>query len=1509
MAFPSILPPADLLEQLSGIESGLQRQRRLGRLGIVAVVAAVVQALAVVLRSDLWTTLTSAHWHELFFGHGNVEGLFDKWPFVVALVVVLLAFFFLAWKRFWLKESQAPFRYTYAIDEFEALGPPDDSLRWLRHHLSTRLNESIGRLFLLEPDPGVSGTPEGGSGDKREGRSAPPPKYDSHIRIRGHYGKRVVAQDDGCRWQLEVITRVRIGPEGAPESLAHPVRFPLDSIPKAANGCGPNGTEPRPLRSEEYELVLERVYSHVATEIYKQMQQDVQHKIELLPTRYYRARAYFYEAEDYARSNTLDAYDEARKLYDAAISYFTPASRSKPKTWFRLAAYYVRRMDAWLRWAFRVATSRLWTRAANVELMVARAQIGYANVLLFRRMLASTTGGAINPIFEARPMALEAVNRLRRLPRDIPGALDALFDARVTAALAWANLGSVRKAKQELDQARQLLPLRSEDDARFLYASAWIEPRPRSQLLLERSIDLDPEFEAAQFDLAVRAENLWRARTGLEGKVADAVLARYDTVVTRNPGHLSAWANKGYMLWLLRKDGAEEAFDRGRDYKSIKRDTYVAELDYGLARIAAERGEFLKAFRHLTSAMTAHFAQGLSQGSSNTWSSLSDYYFDYIDRRMLERFSDYKDKVDCYHALQTGQRSKPSALHDSVLAFALNDYGEACFNYYKRSKERPYAKHAYEAYKRAHCLDRSYAFPLYNLYVFALEMADENADVADDLEPPEKYAENLNRIEPEWLEAKLAIMIVRSAEATREETAEKQERDQAQDAKERSKQEGAEARQSQHEQNNLDRPEDTSKVAPYELERKSKDSQAAGLQSSNDEASHDESAKTHRRKCNEARREVDEILRALLPHDWLWRGRGDPSLRLKLFDRTGLLRKRVRFRRELRWEREFNDLHVRALYTWGKAHQPLTAGRRSSTARIYAHIEDCFWPDNLDIIQYFREQEEQRLHDRFVAQERRWSRLPGPLAGAHQVAVRRLTPVLPFLDPQLRVQRRVGKYNDIRKAAIEESLTRYPYAWWALTWLEDGYQATLRAIPDTVVVSYSTLDLQRRIDVFEEIVSEPVELPAPLSHWVDSQLIGLHDELERRERLADAIVEHAEALDERDMLRAIRARHDLTGAIALGTIDAAAVAELRSALGAKDVGRLLRMAGKVRPDQRQARQLRQDVLEPYKRVILAGGAPWPVMEAFMKLAPPEEALQVLDEVLSGRRLPVGGDEALWPFVEAFMKLAPHEEGLQILGRYGASLRANSGLLWRLGQAYTEQESWSQGLAAYERAMKADAQRPADERAHHSDEYHLAMGRLHWALDHHQRALIELSGVSGQAAGLPAEWRAEWRERLVRTLIDSGQLGSRFGYLRLRAWLEWQQLDGAWPADAHRDAGRALLALARMARSDPDVEWHVPERFQNDPRMIPAPVPIVLEAHHRMFPKLEATPDLGMMSTSTSPGCGEQFATRPGFGSQASASGRASGRSSEAATTWSASTRSRSERAMPPTVPRTPTCTW
>ena len=61
--------------------------------------------------------------------------------------------------------------------------------------------------------------------------------------------------------------------------------------------------------------------------------------------------------------------------------------------------------------------------------------------------------------------------------------------------------------------------------------------------------------------------------------------------------------------------------------------------------------------------------------------------------------------------------------------------------------------------------------------------------------------------------------------------------------------------------------------------------------------------------------------------------------------------KRWRLNREWRWEREFDNVHVKALYDWGWA--LLSPGaRRSASDRIFAHIEEHFWQDNFDIVHF-----------------------------------------------------------------------------------------------------------------------------------------------------------------------------------------------------------------------------------------------------------------------------------------------------------------------------------------------------------------------------------------------------------------------------------------------------------------------------------------------------------------------------------------------------------------------------
>ena len=76
-----------------------------------------------------------------------------------------------------------------------------------------------------------------------------------------------------------------------------------------------DGTAGHTLLTSEYLDIVERVYSSIATEVYRRIGSDVHDKITLFPTAHLRAVALYHEAEDFARSNTVDAYEQAIALY------------------------------------------------------------------------------------------------------------------------------------------------------------------------------------------------------------------------------------------------------------------------------------------------------------------------------------------------------------------------------------------------------------------------------------------------------------------------------------------------------------------------------------------------------------------------------------------------------------------------------------------------------------------------------------------------------------------------------------------------------------------------------------------------------------------------------------------------------------------------------------------------------------------------------------------------------------------------------------------------------------------------------------------------------------------------------------------------------------------------------------------------------------------------------------------------------------------------------------------
>jgi hypothetical protein len=1421
MNFPSILPPSDLLRQVEGIERGLQQQRRIGTLGWLGVVVALAQAMALVLQSDYWTTLTSVNWHELLFGVDGKGGLVDQWQFLLALGVLVISVLLVSWKRFWLKESREPFRYTFAVADFPAITVEDPILVWLRHHLAKRVDQRIGRLSLLEEAAEPANGVAGDSGPERK-RGAPAPRYESHVHISGHYGIRVERQ----QWILEVISRVRIGPPGSPERMARPEIYVLNEAFK-----DDREQKPKQLHPDAYEKLVERVYHSVATEIYRQITKDVQHKIDMLPTSYLKATAYLHEAGDYARSNTLVAFDEAERLFDAAIRLYDPARRRWPTSAIRWPGHLLRQVSAVIVKSGRWLAAFAWRRAAGAAMMVAKAEMGYANVLMDRRSLAGMSGYRLNAIFEARPVAERAVRKLKQLPRDIEGVPECLFDAHVTLALAWSFLGSRRKAKEELDEARRLLPIRATVDARFAYANGTIEARPRSRLLrFQRAVELDPKSEVAQFALAFEAEKLWRTRPGLEADVAKSIVEEYERVLSLDPGNIATWGNLGYMQWLLatgperesRLAQAQQNFERGRDYKNIKRETYVAEIDYGLARIAAERGDINLAYSHFMSALTAHMAQATSQSDTDSWSSLSDYYFVRIDRAILDRFRCYREQAERFHGDAEHAPDVPPRVRDSVLAFVVNDYGEACYNYYKRSRDERYLERARESYRRSAELDGSYAIPRHNLFLL---------NKAEDPEEAERNAKDLNAVEPDWFEAKLAIMWKQARDAARKQ----HKADELHRERLGKLLDSAGARRAAT-ADERDTSVYVSKGTVAAKERSTPYTKAMGARSKNVTADRlfrdaDELEREREELLRDAekdRKQAELILRDLVPHRWLWRGRLRRSLTPETVLRSAT--KRWRLNREWRWEREFDNVHVKALYDWGWA--LLSPGaRRSASDRIFAHIEEHFWQDNFDIVRHFREQVDQSIQDVLVdlrasLRTIRVTRAPGldPRQGwgglrdlLEQLRMVRLpTP----RNLELRYQRRIDKYNAILAGAVRARLDDDPRAYWALSGINDGLQTVARGKAARLQVRYTTLRRQDRRHFLERVLEERPPISPALYQWLGEQLMELRKEIRDQRDLGQMLREAADAIRDGDRPKAEAIRDRLQGRDWCG-LEGSALKEYRRALKARDPRKLSRVAAQLERSDGDGSGGLQSTIDSLRRREIEA------YELAMKAEDPKVRRQVM---------------------EALQLLNERERSAEALHAYGEAIRktADPTDLWHLAEGYKELGDWKRARETFQRAWRAEKRLVTSgkgSRLHHADLYHWEIARALWGEGRHRDALGELELVSGEASErrerpfYPGGSRV--RTGFVDNLVAQDAIPSLEAYRTLRTWLERQQraVTGSTGLLARRDAGRALLrlALARRKAEHADSAWSAADRFEGAAEMMPVVAPIVLHAESSLFP--------------------------------------------------------------------------
>lgn len=683
----------------------------------------------------------------------------------IAGVVLAASLLLINWTRLWIRESKEPFQYTFSVEEFEP-GPDAVSLIggsaernrlvWLRRDLTEKLGERVGRLSLLE--------------DSEVPAESPSDDPLAHVHISGWYGPR---RDDRGGWCMEVAPRVRLGGKGAPHKLARPVHFPLGEAKGQARETAP--LHPPPLTHEQYEQLFERVYWSVASEIYAQIRRGVEKKIKLLPPGRLRAAAYLHEADDYGASNTLDAYDSARQLYRRALELYAVAFREPAATaWRRFLSGM--RTDVERDWCrLRLALSTVLKRLGRREILIARSQHGYARMLVAEWNLRALSGSVPDELFEAIPNIEGAIWRLERLPADVPERQKTLFGAYITAAILHHDLGDPCRAKAAIRHAEELFPERAIEDAEFLLAEGLIEcDHIRSMRLLSRAIELRPKMERARFRRTELLEELWRRQEVFEPDVAETIDEGYAAVLAINPGNLSAWASRGYVGWLLSeadpsKDQpggsvwrrrARASLEAGRQYKEVRSTAMVAELNWNLARFAAEKGDFPEAYSQYINAVSAMLAEPRLE--------FIDTFHKCSTKAMITRFDAYKDQVEERAVKARGDPSR-DRLIKSVLAFVLNECGHVHYAHYLRTGADDELRTAVGLLEDAASENKHFILPKYKLSEIHLALGSD-PKLGLDLDSRAKHLAEARQLslevwelEPHWFQALLRLIETENA--------------------------------------------------------------------------------------------------------------------------------------------------------------------------------------------------------------------------------------------------------------------------------------------------------------------------------------------------------------------------------------------------------------------------------------------------------------------------------------------------------------------------------------------------------------------------------------------------------------------------------------------------------------------------------------------------------------------------------------------------------------------------
>lgn len=699
------------------------------------------------LRSAGWLSVLGTLFLYVFTQAASLSG---KETALLVGIAATTSLLLINWTRLWVRESREPFKYTFSVGKFVPgtetgdLAPKlKQSLDWLSCDLSENLGARVTRLSLLEDED----VPE------TEDDEDPAP----HVDISGWYGLRET--ESGARL-LEIVPKVRVGGKGAPTKLATTVRYNLADAGKGGRDRWLS------LDVSDYRRLFERVYWSVASQIYAQIREGVERKVKLLPPGRLRAAAYLSEADDYATSNTLDAYEAAGQLYRNAQEIYDVASRQRRGTHVgRFLSEMLALVDQ-ARCEVRRQFATVVPALGRREILTARVQLGHAWMLVAQWHLKRMLGTVPPEIFGAIPNISGAIHRLEKTAEDVSERDDVLFRAWVTMATAKYHLSDLHGAKEALREAERMKPASAREDPEFLLAAGMIETAPtRSLRLLGRALELSPGMERAHFHRAELFEELWRGRDRLEPALAEMVADEYAKVTTVNPGNLAAWAHRGFVCWLLGPDDecrpagsrftwrelARSSLAAGRQYKEVRGEASVAELDWNLTRLAAEDGDFVAAYEHYTQAVSAM----LGEPRLN----FLDYFYKLASPASVARFVAYKERVlKAAEAQQKAAEQGEERLIRSVVAFVQNDCGLAHHHLYLRSQDEWHRFEARRCFEQAIAENPAFVLPVFNLAELDLQRfqdpdsTDAKGTLLEDI--AQRIAAVLRR-EPDWASAQL----------------------------------------------------------------------------------------------------------------------------------------------------------------------------------------------------------------------------------------------------------------------------------------------------------------------------------------------------------------------------------------------------------------------------------------------------------------------------------------------------------------------------------------------------------------------------------------------------------------------------------------------------------------------------------------------------------------------------------------------------------------------------------